>query len=293
MSMRNRQDDVANRVNDPRRNNRLYAPYVLRSMNRVYRRINLELECLEKVMLIDFTSTANLEGTIDGYQAGVNTINLVSGHTITNGSTVYNEGWLDGRTVTAVTTTSITISGLPVTVRNNGTVKTLSNRWPLPEDIIKINRIRKCGSNNDGDNMLYYRPPERFNEVTDVYTVHAGHIVLGGFSADTQLEIWYTSSGFELVDAQTTALTAGQANAPEWPWHGTHDLLFYATCLEVRAKYEMREQDEYNYRELYERLRELTLQRQDETPEIMGGIGPYDHYIDDYERPTGWRGRVY
>ena len=292
MSMRSTQDEITNRVQDPRRTNRLYAPYVLRSMNRVYRRINLELECLEKVMLVDYSSLSDLTAVVDDYQSQVNTINVVSGHTITSGSVVYSNGWTDGRTVTGTTSTSITINGLPVDVRDEDEILTMSRRIALPTDIIKINRIRDAAAETN-DEALCYRPPERWEAIDRVYTVHAGYIVLGGFSADTKLEIWYTSSGFELVDAQTTALTAGQANAPEWPWHGVHDLLFYATCLEVRKKYEMRSQDEYNYSELYERLRELTLQRQHETPEIMGGIGPVDHYIDDYERPSGWRGRVY
>ena len=45
-------DNIAFRVKDPRMLRMHYAPYILRSMNRVYQRINRETKCLEKLLEI-------------------------------------------------------------------------------------------------------------------------------------------------------------------------------------------------------------------------------------------------
>ncbi len=49
-------DAVAFRIGDPKLIRRHYAPYILRSMNRVYRRLNTQLTCLEKVWSLDFST---------------------------------------------------------------------------------------------------------------------------------------------------------------------------------------------------------------------------------------------
>ena len=48
-------DNIAYRIDDPKLLRRHYAPYILRMMNRVYRRINTELRCLEKTWDLDFS----------------------------------------------------------------------------------------------------------------------------------------------------------------------------------------------------------------------------------------------
>lgn len=281
MSISETRQDAIHRVQDPRRDRGNYPAYVLRSMNRVYHRLNARNDFLRKVLVVDFASRDDHTAVVDGAQADVNQITVDSGHDVVTGDVVYCSAWAGSRTVTAYTSTTITISGLPITVKDEDDIETLGNKWPLPADFRAVSRI---GPMNSDTPKVVYQDPSLFYEGAGQYTISFGHLHFGSVTADTQYEIWYWSSGFELVDVDTGDLTAGQANAPEWEFNGADDLLFYATCLEIAADYPMRAQDERNYKDLLNALQEMSYHLQDQTPDVVGGRGVYQA-IDTYEKP--------
>ena len=278
MNVEDTRQDAVNRVGDPRRQFANYPAYVLRSMNRVYRKINTDLMCLQKRLLLDSNVRSDHTGVINGSQEDVNELTLDTGHDVVVGDEVYNRAWMGKRTVTASAATTITINGLPVSIVDEDEIKTLSLVWTKPGDMVSIERFYP--------NQIF-QDPARWGAISGCYTIQGNDIILGGSTASTDgvIELWYFSSGSELVDADTADLTAGQANSPEWAVTGVHDLLMYATCLEISGDYKLRRQDQDNYKQLYALLSDTVTHLQEQTPMVTGGWGPSSAAIDVYEKP--------
>lgn len=276
--------DVAGRVDDPRLARNHYAPYIIRAMNRVYRTLCLDLLCVEKKMVMDWATRSDHSGTVNAHQTAVNQITLDSGHDIVTDDEVYGNSWSGKRTVTAYDATTITIDGLPVEVFDDDEIVTLSKSWPIPSDWIEPYRIALHGS-DDITNTINFRPGEKFSYNTGLFTIDHGEFIMGTVDDDTYLEIWYMSTGLELVDKATANLSAGEVNRPEWSAHALDDILFYGTCIEVANDYPLYKNDLAKYNLLYERLAEFSYHKQSVTPNVVGGFGPRNFYNDVYEKP--------
>ena len=270
--------DVTQRTGDIRMQHGLYAPVIMRAMNRVYRRLNRELSCLEKKIVFDWGSRGDHTAAVNGNQTAVNQITVATGHDVVTNDEVFSRAWNRMRTVTAYAATTITIDGLPITISDAQEIKTISNSWPVPSDMIHPTRIYP---------KLAWRDPSKWTEQSGIFTISHGEIIFGSIQADTCFEIWYLSSGYTLVDVATSSLAAGEANLPEWPWTDLHDILLYGTCIELVAKYPQRDYDVAIFQTLYDSLGEAAYLKQNMDPEISGGFGRIGPIDDVYEKP-GW-----
>ena len=208
-------DNIAFRINDPKMLKGNYAPYILQSMNRVYRRINRETKCLEKLLEI---AAGTFSDTVD-YVV-------------------------------------------------------------MPSDMIEIFRIEPAMAYRDPNNYVFIN--EENSQIENTYTITRGRIYFSGVDETSSFYVWYYSSGFAIVDKEDEDLEDNEINAPEWPWADTHQLLYYATCLEISNDYPMAKQDLKNYNELLNRLKQAGYQKQSTTPTIAGGTG-IPRKIDDYD----------
>jgi hypothetical protein len=206
--MGERIDDVAFRINDPHMLRRHYAPYILRTMNRVYQRLNRETKCLEKSVTFDFS-----------------------------------------------------------------TLDPLVNYWAIPSDMIEPFRIEPILGYRNPQQFVFADDAEVSGAETGTFTIANGKFHFSSVTAESLYEIWYYSTGLVLVDKEDADLLEGEINTPEWPWEALHQLLFYATCIEISNSYPMYEQDYRRYEELKQMLHQACYHKQSITPNIMGGYG--------------------
>lgn len=217
MTMRDQVEDVANRIQDPRMFRAHYAPYILRSMNRMYRGINVE---------------------IGGWEIPLN---------------------------------------LPA-----GTFETY-DYYQLPSYVIEVMRISPFRNYLDPSKFVFSGDSGE-SQIKDTYTIVGGYIHIEGVDETSEFDLWVKSSGQTLVDKADGDLEDGEINTPEWQWAFGTDLLFYATCLEVSAEYDMREKDIYEYNRLLKELRKIVRKKQSTTPAIAGGFSVATTRTDDYGR---------
>jgi len=106
------------------------------------------------------------------------------------------------------------------------------------------------------------------NTSQKVYTLKGDKIYFRSVDSTTSIEAWYYSRGYELVDS--TAPANEQVNEPEWPEKDLHQILIYATALDLSPDYPMRARDEAMFFKLKARLAELK-EYNHTTPKIIGG----------------------
>jgi len=270
-------NDVSNRVDDPLFRDGKYAAMILRAMNRVYRNLCTETLAVEKKYVMDFDRRDDHTATINGNQANVNTIVVASGHDVVTNDQVYARAWSGYRTVTAYSSTSITIDGFPVSVSDEEDIVTMGDEFPIPTDVFRPYRIYP---------RIYFREPGKFSVgQSNTFTISHGNFKFGSAGSGIAYELWYASSGFTIVDKPDASLSDGECNRPEWPYTALDDILFYGTCIEIANDYPMYKSDLVKFNKLRSNLLEATVHRQDVTEDILGGIGDWGDYVDVYEKP--------
>jgi len=149
-----------------------------------------------------------------------------------------------------------------------------------PADLIEPYRIEPFRTFMDPQNFVF--AGESYAEQTGTFTIDGGKFYFSNIADTDFYKVWYWSSGLTLVDKADGDLGTGEINKPEWPWEGIHDLLFYATCIEVSNDYPMYKQDLRTYEELRSELQKLGYHKQSVTPNIMGGWGRKSDRDDGY-----------
>lgn len=177
-----------------------------------------------------------------------------------------------------------------INTRNKCLVKTLEmdfstldplvQYWTLPADCIEVFRIEPCRDFRDPNQFVM--SDEAGTESEGTYTIIEGKIYFSQIAEDDLYTIWYYSSGLELVDKAIDDLVAGEINEPEWAYDALHQLLYYATCLEISADYALRPQDERTMLQLMSLLRRVNYHKSTTTPTIMGGWGRKTDRDDGY-----------
>lgn len=109
----------------------------------------------------------------------------------------------------------------------------------LPADWIRAFRISP--KLNYRDNNVFVKEEEY------TYTIHRKRFYVGAVAANDSYTVDYYSSGGKLVNKETPA--TGEVNTPEWD-EDFHQILLYATCLELSPQYAYADDDRQALREL-------------------------------------------
>jgi len=156
-----------------------------------------------------------------------------------------------------------------------GTFSDTVNTYDIPDDWIEPFILNGTDDNNKYTTPLYI-PKEMWNDESysgsTVFTILGDKLIFGNVDADTAYEIYYYSSGLELVNKDDNDLGDDETNTPEWKSR-YHRLLVYLTCLEIAADYPFLERDIVSAEKLKTELRKQNKNRQRITPMIIGGIG--------------------
>lgn len=197
-------DDIALRIGDPILEKGNYPPFVLRTMNRVYREINRETRYLVKSCEMDFS-----------------------------------------------------------------TLSPLVQYWALAADFMGVARLEPHYDWMEPNDFVFEGESE--SETDETFTIIGGKIYFSNIQSDTKVTMHYRSSGYALVLKEDGSLGAGEANAPEWQRKDFHDLLYYATCLEISQDYPHAAKDLASRDRLFTEMRQAGSRIQEITPLITGG----------------------
>jgi hypothetical protein len=255
--------------------------YILRAMNRIYKRVNEDLGILEREWHFVFsagdqklgysakTAAFNVGATLTGATSGAtgtilairddgdNTGDLIL-HTVT-GTFQSGEAITDnGSTPGAATTAGANVSAKSIA---------------LPSDFLRAIRMAPYRK---------YRDPQVYSEnEKDTMTVIDQRLHASNVDNTTAFLIHYLSVGKELVRTVSDATT--QVNAPEWP-EQYRQFLLYATAIELSDQYGMYQRDVWQANKLQGQLHSLRSLKDEHTP---GAYNPYERSsdptsLDDY-----------
>jgi hypothetical protein len=149
--------------------------------------------------------------------------------------------------------------------------------WGLPADWVKPFWIEP---------EVDFKDPDLFDPDADesgTSTIVNGQLRMANVDDTASYEVWYFSTGLELVDKDSD-LAAAEINQPEWTQESLHQILLYGTCLDLSPDYPLRNQDLFNFEELRSELASLLYNKQDITPQIAGGFGKQTERQDAYEQ---------
>lgn len=156
----------------------------------------IQINYQKRMRTLDFIRgkvSSILGAVVDGAQVGVNTINVESGHDVTANSTVQlldRTGTTDvQRTVSSVAATTITISGDPVDVNDDDTIRVVNPmtiKVSFPNDSIKWNKMSEnseeldyrshiCIVDRDGTPIASEIPIDSFDTGTEIITMDTNY----------------------------------------------------------------------------------------------------------------------
>jgi len=158
------------------------------------------------------------------------------------------------------------------------TLDPLVQHMPLPIDFIEIFRIAPARDYLDPEDFVF--EGEQFPEQEGTFTITGGRIYLACVTPETGATLWYYSSGYTLTDTINAELEAGECNSPEWLWQDLHDLVYYATCIEINQSYPHFQYDLEMVRNMTEELEAAVRTQQSVTP-LMLGSRRQTRYRDD------------